>query len=135
MAVNNAVALAASTYTPDTILTLGEGFRISVLGICVVMFELALLAVFILLMAKVFKIVAKSGKKKEDISEEPVKETPAGVSPGTPLPETDSAGKIDLVNVDEATAAVIMAIVSNRSGIPLNRLSFKSIKLLEDEKQ
>ncbi len=131
MAVYNAVALAASTYTPDTVLTLGEGLRISILGICVVMFELALLAVFILLMAKVFKMAAKA-KKKDEITEQPAQELPAETLSGTPLPETDSAGKIDLINVDEATAAVVMAIVSNQSGIPLNRLSFKSIKLLED---
>ncbi|MEG1179452.1 MAG: hypothetical protein RSD42_03475, partial [Oscillospiraceae bacterium] len=59
----------------------------------------------------------------------------AHVSPGTPLSDTNSAGKIDLVNVSEADAAVLMAIVSYQSGIPLNRLSFKSIKLLEEKKQ
>ena len=35
-----------------------------------------------------------------------------------------------LFDVDEKTAAVIMAIVSNESGIPLNRLQFKSIKAI-----
>jgi hypothetical protein len=51
---------------------------------------------------------------------------------GTPLPSTESQGTLVLYKVEEPTAAVIMAIVSNESGIPLNRLSFKSIKLLED---
>ena len=52
---------------------------------------------------------------------------------GTPLPANTSAGSLDLIGVDEKTAAVIMAIVSNKSGIPLNRLSFKSIRLMEDK--
>ena len=50
---------------------------------------------------------------------------------GTPLPATQSEGELLLVKTDEPTAAVIMAIVSNQSKIPLNRLSFKSITLLE----
>ncbi len=44
-----------------------------------------------------------------------------------------SSGTLDLIDTDEKTAAVIMALVSNKSGIPLNRLSFKSIRLMEDE--
>jgi hypothetical protein len=32
--------------------------------------------------------------------------------------------------VDEPTAAMIMAIVSDESGIPLSELCFKSIKLI-----
>ena len=128
-AVSAPVALAASTYTPDTVLGISEGLLVSLIGILVVMFELALLAIFILLMAKVFKLSGKFGKKK---TEEP-KAVPANVITGIPLPENNSQGKLDLIDVDEPTAAVIMAIVSNQSGIPLNRLSFKSIKKLEDK--
>ena len=54
---------------------------------------------------------------------------PTGVIPVAGV----SQGTIDLVNVDEKTAAIIMAIVSDKSGIPLNRLSFKSIKLVEEK--
>ena len=50
---------------------------------------------------------------------------------GTPLPATKSEGELMLIKTDERTAAVIMAIISDRSKIPLNRLSFKSIKLLD----
>ncbi len=52
-------------------------------------------------------------------------------SKGTPLPVTKSEGELTLIRTDEQTAAVIMAIVSDRSKIPLNRLNFKSIKLLD----
>ena len=37
-----------------------------------------------------------------------------------------------LNGVEEKEAAVIMAIVSHETGIPLNRLKFDSIKLMED---
>jgi len=41
-----------------------------------------------------------------------------------------SSGGLRLNNVDERTAAIIMAIVSDESGIPLSELCFKSIKQL-----
>lgn len=42
-----------------------------------------------------------------------------------------SSGVLKLRNVDEATAAMIVAIVSEESGIPLSELIFKSIRLVE----
>jgi len=54
-------------------------------------------------------------------------------------PETESempalsAGNLKLHNVDERTAAMIMAIVSDESGIPLSELQFKSIKAKEPQ--
>jgi Na+-transporting methylmalonyl-CoA/oxaloacetate decarboxylase gamma subunit len=44
-------------------------------------------------------------------------------------PASDN-GSLRLINVDEPTAAMIMAIVSDESGIPLDELNFKSIKAL-----
>lgn len=124
----NAIALAAAKYTPKTVLEIPEALKISITGICVVMFELALIACFILLMAKIFKLAGKNKK-----AENKAIEVPAPKPEGTPLAEGNSAGKLDLIDVDEPTAAVIMAIVSDQSGIPLNRLNFKSIKKMEDK--
>jgi len=42
-----------------------------------------------------------------------------------------SAGELKLKGVDERTAAMIMAIVSHESGIPLSELQFKSIKAVD----
>lgn len=42
-----------------------------------------------------------------------------------------SSGELRLINVDEKTAAMIMAIVSDESRIPLSELCFKSIKAVE----
>ena len=38
-----------------------------------------------------------------------------------------------LTGIEEKEAAVIMAIVSDKTGIPLERLRFHSIKLMEDK--
>lgn len=44
-------------------------------------------------------------------------------------------GKLRLKNVDEQTAAMVMAIVSDESGIPLSELQFKSISLIDSPAQ
>ena len=68
-----------------------------------------------------------------------VKNAPAAAEKKAPVSKAPAAasnvcnGELELVETDEKTAAVIMAIVSNQSGIPLNRLSFKSIRLMEDK--
>lgn len=121
---------------PNADLSLSKALLIALIGMAVVLAELALLALFIQLLSK---IMSKVLKKKQPISEAPAISA-APVSPsvnpaGIPLPETESEGKLDLIDVDEPTAAVIMAVVSDKSGIPLNRLSFKSIKLLKEEEK
>ena len=98
-------------------------------GFVVVLSMLAIIAVAILVFSKVMALLSKKNKKEEaSAAPEAAPSAPAG----TPLADGNSAGKLDLVDVDEPTAAVIMAIVSEQSGIPLNRLSFKSIKKVED---
>ena len=52
---------------------------------------------------------------------------------GVALPENQTLGTLNLYKTDEKTAAVIMAIVSKESGVPLNRLKFNSIKLIENK--
>ncbi len=117
-------------------ITIGEALNVSVTGFVVVLLILALLAVLVLLLSKAVRAVESKTKKK--VSPAPKSAQPESApakaiaaQTGTPLPETCSAGQLDLYDVDEKTAAVIMAIVSHESGIPLNRLQFKSIKAIE----
>lgn len=114
----------------DGAITFPEALNVSITGIVVVMLILALLAVLVLLLSKAIRAVEGAAKKKAP-KEEAVS-TAAPTATGSALPDTQSAGKLDLVNVDDKTAAVIMAIVSNESGIPLNRLQFNSIKKIEE---
>ncbi len=110
---------------------IGEALLRSVLGIVTVIFILAVIALLILLVSKVIRVIeAKAGNKPVEAETAAPSATPAGV----PMPAGMNQGELELVDTDEKTAAVIMAIVSDKSGIPLNRLSFKSIKLMEDKK-
>lgn len=43
-----------------------------------------------------------------------------------------TCGELKLINTDECDAAMIMAIVADSTGTPLNELRFKSIKKVED---
>lgn len=119
-------------------ISMAEALSVSVTGIIVVMIILALLAVIVVLLSKTIRLFeGKTKKKTTAIQTEPAKATvksekPQAINNDQPLPETQSAGTLDLYKTDEKTAAIIMAIVSNESGIPLNRLEFKSIKLIEE---
>jgi len=46
--------------------------------------------------------------------------------------EEFSSGVLNLKDVDEQTAAIIMAIVSDKSEISLSELCFKSIRLIKE---
>ena len=110
---------------------LTDALATSFIGITTVICILAVIACLIILVSKVIRSIEAAAAKKK-----PVAEAPATVSApaGIPMPAGMNQGELELINTDEKTAAVIMAIVSDKSGIPLNRLSFKSIKLMEDEK-
>ena len=56
---------------------------------------------------------------------------PAPGAPEAPAREPEAPGGVTVYDVDDETAAVLMAIVSDRSGIPLERLKFKSIRPVE----
>lgn len=49
------------------------------------------------------------------------------------VPAKGGAGEIDLNDVDDATAALLMAIVADETQIPLNELRFKSIRTLSEK--
>ena len=112
-------------------LTLPETLLVAVAGIIVVMLELALITVLILGISRIMrsiesKLTAGTDEAPEAKSEPVIINVPAApaAAPVTYVP----ANNIQLVDVDEPTAAVVMALVSNQSGIPLERLMFKSIK-------
>lgn len=110
----------------------GETLKTSVVGFLVVLVVLAVIACLILLVSKVFVLFQKVSKKEEGPALKSASAPPPEAPKGTALPDNLSEGDVKLINVDEPTAAVIMAIVSDETGIPLNRLLFKSIELKED---
>ncbi len=117
-------------------LTMPETLLVAVAGILVVILELALITVIILGISKTMRAIegklSKSGEEAPEATVTPVPAAaPSSVAPAAPAAAPAAyvpAGSIQLIDVDEPTAAVVMALVSNQSGIPLERLAFKSIR-------
>ena len=114
-----------------TEMTVGESLVTAVLGIAVVMAVLALLAGIITVMSKVVSRMAQEEQAPAP-AEKPAPAAPAQAAPakpqGKPIPQTQSRGQCDLTTVDDKTAAMLMAIVADQMGEPLNTLRFTSIR-------
>ena len=105
---------------------------VAVLGYAVVFFGLILLMCVIICMGKVFtakdkKAAAKVAAAKEVLASVPVA-APAAAAPAAPVLAPGTAGQLKLHDVEPKTAAMIMAIVADTMGKPLNELRFISIK-------
>ena len=103
---------------------------IAVLGYAVVFFGLILLQIVITLMGKAF--AAKSEKPAAAPAASAAPAAPAAAVSVAPVATGDaapgSAGPVKLYDTPPKTAAMIMAIVANQMGKPLNELRFISIK-------
>ena len=106
---------------------------VAVLGYAVVFFGLILLMGVIIIMGKAF--MAKD--KKAAVAAAAAKESLAAAAPvaaAAPAAAVESpaapgtAGQLKLHDVNPKTAAMIMAIVADKMGKPLNELRFISIK-------
>ena len=102
---------------------------VAVLGYAVVFFGLILLMGVIIIMGKAFmakdaKAAAKAAAAREVLASVPVATPAAPESPAAP----GTAGQLKLHDVEPKTAAMIMAIVADKMGKPLNELRFISIK-------
>ena len=118
--------LAAS---PDLVnIDIADAGIVAVLGYGVVFLGLIALMAVVFLLGKAF--VAAANRKKAEVpavaapAAEPVKAEPAADAPVAP----GSAGGVKLHNVEPKTAAMLMAIVADKMGKPLNELRFISIK-------
>ena len=102
---------------------------VAVLGYAVVFFGISLLMAVVMVMGKIF--IAKDKKKAvlADAAKAAVAAAPAAAAPATaPATAPGSAGKLKLYDVEPKTAAMLMAIVADKMGKPLNELRFISIK-------
>ena len=103
----------------------GEALVYALLGYVVVFFGICLLMAVVMIMGKIF--IARDRKAAAAKAAAPaaaapaVAEAPKPVAPG-------SAGQLKLHDVEPKTAAMIMAIVADKMGKPLNELRFISIK-------
>lgn len=118
----------------STSMDLLEVLGLSGFGFGIVLVVLAFLAIFVLGLSSFFK------KNKKEKSEAPSKqETVAEVISETPViietkpQESVYTGYVTLEGLSEQDAAVVMAITSHKTGIPLEKLGFCSIRLKSPE--
>ena len=109
--------------------TLAESLGYSILGIAIVFIMLALLMGVIYAMGKAMVQSKKQQPAKAAAPEAPAAPAPApAVDPKAgKVPARGSLGDVDLHTVDDRTAAILMAIVADKMGAPLNELRFISI--------
>ena len=107
-------------------LTLAEAAINAALGYAVVFFGLIMLMIVVIIIGKIFSAAAKKAVKPA----EPVAAEPAPVEEDKPT-APGAAGEVKLHNVEPKTAAMLMAIVADKLGKPINELRFISIKEVE----
>ena len=101
---------------------------VALLGYAVVFFGLILLMAVIIAMGKFFIAQDKKAASKASAAVPAAPAAPvAAPVAAEPVPAPGSAGQLKLYDVEPKTAAMIMAIVANQMGKPLNELRFISI--------
>lgn len=103
-----------------------ESLGMSLLGMLTVFVVLIILMISITIMAAVMR---SSRKRKElqaaAIAAAPAQSVQLQTAPG-------SCGDVRLFDASDSTAAMIMAIIADELGTPLNQLRFVTIKEAED---
>ena len=99
---------------------------VALLGYAVVFFGLILLMCVITILGKAFQ--AAEAKQKAAAAAAPAAAAPAAAPAVSADPAPGSAGKLKLHDVEPKTAAMLMAIVADKMGKPINELRFISIK-------
>lgn len=106
-------------------ISFGDAALTALLGYLVVFFGLILLMVVVIIMGKI--MVSRANKAK----------AAAPAAPAAPAPEAPaapgSAGELKLYDTDPRDAAMIMAIVADALGKPINQLRFISIKEVKED--
>lgn len=106
---------------------IGEALLIALCGFVTVFLLLLFLILVIMIVSRV--VMTIEGKNK---TAAPAAETaaPAPAPAKEEKPSKPWDGKLQLIDVDEETAACIMAIISDETDIPLDELQFRRIRAL-----
>ena len=99
---------------------------IALLGYLVVFLGLVMLMAVVMVMGRIMVARARKAQAAAVVEAAPVEAAPAAEAPGT-------AGELKLYDTDPRDAAMIMAIVADTLGKPLNQLRFISIKEVKDD--
>ena len=110
-------------------LGIGEAGIYALLGYAVVFFGLILLMVVVMITGKFFT------SKKEKPAAAPAPVAAPSVAPAAPVEAPvapGTAGQLKTYDVPPKTCAMLMAIVADKMGKPLNELRFISIKEVKE---
>ena len=105
---------------------IGDAGIVAVLGYAVVFFGLILLMIVVMIIGKSF--TKKSAEKKEAAPAAAPVVPAAAPAPVVSDAAPGSAGQLKTYDVPPKTCAMLMAIVADKMGKPLNELRFISIK-------
>ena len=112
------------TATTDLVnLGVGPAAVMALLGYAVVFLGIVLLMIVVMIMGKIFIAQAAKTAAPVDTAVAPVA-APAPEAPVAP----GTAGQLKTYDVEPKTCAMLMAIVADKMGKPLNELRFISIK-------
>lgn len=113
-------------------ISFGDAALTALLGYIVVFFGLILLMIVVMIMSKI--MINSTNKQKAKAAAAVAAAPAAAPIPEAPKPEAPgSAGEVKLYNTDPRDAAMIMAIVADNLGKPINELRFISIKEVKDD--
>ena len=104
-------------------INIGEAGILALLGYATVFFGIVLLMVVVTIMGGIF-----ARKDKKAAAAAPAVAPAAPVEAPAPKTAPGTAGQLMLHDVEPKTAAMIMAIVADKMGKPINELRFISIK-------
>ena len=102
-------------------ISIGTAGLVALLGYAVVFVGLIALMAVIMIVGKIM-VAKKSAPAAAPAA------APASAPKAVPALATGTAGECKLYNVGDREAAMLMAIVANKLGKPLNTLRFKSMK-------
>ena len=117
--------IAASTVIKN--FTVSEGLLYALIGFILVIVVLIVLMGFIYLLSYIVRKFSEK-KKGSAATSAPAEQAAPELAPG-------SSGSVKLYNVDDRTAAMVMAIVADELETPLNELRFISIKEINEEEK
>lgn len=106
-------------------ISVGDAAMTALLGYAVVFIGIIMLMILVMFVGD---LMFKSAKRKA--AKAP---TAAPAAPAAPAAAPGAAGELKLYDTDPRDAAMVMAIVADKLGKPLNELRFKSIREVKDK--
>ena len=106
-------------------ISVGDAAMTALLGYAVVFIGIIMLVILVMFVGD---LMFKSAKRKAGKAP-----AAAPAAPAAPAAAPGTAGELKLYDTDPRDAAMVMAIVADKLGKPLNELRFKSIREVKDK--